>query len=366
MLPLRSRWCLMLLALLPMLAQAVAAPDATLDEIDRLLLIQRTQPDAAKFERARALAEQASVAFPDDARAWLALAWVRLIDHRFTAALAATQTALAQQPDHPRALILQSDALVELGRYPAAEQVTQRLLDIAPGIPAWVRAAHLRFLFNDPAGAVELMSMAAHAGAGGTEEAAWVWLDLARLHLDTGDLSAAAAAIANAQLAYPGLPAIVSAQARLLHAKGEDREALARCDEALAGFVNAEDALLAWQLARKLNAAGAIKHHAALLEAIDKLDTGGRSRRALALYHAANGNASRALQLAREELAARPDIYSEATLARVLDITGNSRQARRHALAALALKTPDPQLQADMGAILDKQRNAPANPVAAR
>jgi Flp pilus assembly protein TadD len=58
------------------------------------------------------------------------------------------------------------------------------------------------------------------------------------------------------------------------------------------------------------------------------------------------------LELARQELAARPDIYSHATLARALAGAGDRAQAQAHARQALALNTPDAQLQAEMAAIL--------------
>lgn len=331
----------------PVLAESSDA----LTAIESLILAQRTRPDAAQFARAASVVGQAVKNAPGNAQAWVLLTWVHMIEHRFNDALVAAQRAKNLAPDHPRMLALMSDALVELGRYDEAASVTQHLVDAAPGIPAWTRAAHLRFLLNDRDGAIEIMSMAARAGSPRGEASAWVWLDLARLYLDAGNLQAATEAVAAAERTAPGLAATRSTEARLKLAQGDTRAALALNRQALALQPSVEAALAAWQLARQLKEAGLKKHLAALLEGFAKLDRA-RSRRALAEYFSDSGQQKAALECAREEHAARPDIYSEATLARVLQRADDVPEAQRHAQAALALNTPDPQLQADMRAIL--------------
>lgn len=193
--------------------------------------------------------------------------------------------------------------------------------------------------------------MAARAGAARGEPSAWVWLDLARLQLDAGNAAAAAAAIAAAERAQPGLPAARSMQARLQLSSGNAREALALYREALTKMPSAEDALSAWRIARQLQDKGLEKHLGALLEGFAKLDLA-RSRRALAEYLAERGRLDTALSYARGEYADRPDLYSAATLARVLHRAGHTTEARRYAKIALALNTPDPLL-ADVRAVLN-------------
>jgi tetratricopeptide (TPR) repeat protein len=137
---------LLLLVLAPL--PALAEPKDSLPAIESQLLAQRTRPDAAQFARAAGVVELAVKDAPGNVQAWVLLAWVRMIEHRFNDALAAAQRAERLAPDHPRLLALKSDALVELGRYDEAVSVTQHLVDVAPGIPAWTRAAHLRFLLD--------------------------------------------------------------------------------------------------------------------------------------------------------------------------------------------------------------------------
>lgn len=344
----------------PDVAKLAPAAGGALDEAESLLQAQRTRPDAARFERARRIAAAEVERLPDDPRAWRTLAWARMLEHRFAEARDAAQTAARLAPADARALALLSDALVELGRYAEAVAVTDRLAEIEPGIPAWVRAAHLRFLFGDLAGAIDLMAMAARAGAPRGEASAWTWLDLARLNLHAGKPAAAGEAIAMAARADPGSPALLSARASLKLAQGDAHAALDLYRQALAARPSAEDALAAWQLARQLGLAGVAKHQAALLEGLARLDSAPQSRRSLAEYFSASGRNGRALELARQEFDARPDIYSHATLARVLAGIGEQAEAQRQAHLALALNTPDRQLRADMQAILDAPDRPPS------
>lgn len=345
------RWAALVCACAIIASSALAGEDP-LGEAEALLFAQRTRPDAAQFERAKEIVTAQVERAPGEARGWRLFAWVRMIEHRFGEALDAAQTADRLAPHDPRTLALMSDALVELGRYDEAVTVTQQLADTAPGIPAWIRAAHLRFLLGDLDGAVDLMSMAARAGRPRGEASAWVWLDLARLRLQAGDRAGAAQATAAAQAAFSGVPGLLAAQARLSAAEGDRKGALDLYRKSLAAQANAEDALAAWRLARQIGEAGATKHFAALLDALARLDQAGLSRRTLAEYQLESERTGQALDLAREELAVRPDVYSHAVLARVLQSAGRPAEAREHAQRALAYGTADRELQAGMAAIL--------------
>jgi tetratricopeptide (TPR) repeat protein len=226
--------------LLACIIPTAQAGEDPLGEAEALLLAQRTRPDAAQFERAKALAAAEVKRAPSEARAWTTLAWVRMIEHRFPEALDAAKTADHLAPDEPRTLALMCDALVELGRYDEAVTIAQRLADLDPGVPAWIRAGRLRFLHNDLDGAIELMARAARTGSARGEAAAWVWLELSRLYLHAGRVSDTAQTIAAAQQAYPGLPAILPAKARLLLAQGDPKAALDLYRQALAVQPSAE------------------------------------------------------------------------------------------------------------------------------
>lgn len=339
----------------------VAAADP-LDEAQALLHAQRERPDLAGFERAVALLDAALAARPTDARGWTLRAWAHMTEHRFAEALDAARMALAQDAEQPAALAVQTDALIELGRYPEAIASAQRLLDLDPGLPAWVRAARLRWLHGDPDGAVALLTQAAEAAGPRGEAVAWVRLELARLALDAGDLAAATAAVEAAGSALPTHPRLPGTRARLLDLAGDPAGALAAYQEALITAPNAEDALAAWRLARRLGDNGAARTLATLLDGLGRLDTGGRDARALAEFWCEAGDPIRAMALADAELARRPDVFSHATRARALAAAGRTDEARAEARRALALGTPDPALRRGLAALVG---DAPVGAVAA-
>ncbi|MDH6122542.1 tetratricopeptide (TPR) repeat protein [Kitasatospora sp. GAS204A] len=62
--------------------------------------------------------------------------------HEFAAARDAGQRATAMAPDRATGYLVLADAEIQLGDYPAATAATQRLLDLAPTVPGYTRAAY--------------------------------------------------------------------------------------------------------------------------------------------------------------------------------------------------------------------------------
>ncbi|KUL48745.1 hypothetical protein ADL22_09170 [Streptomyces sp. NRRL F-4489] len=62
--------------------------------------------------------------------------------HDFAAARKAGRRAIAMAPDRPTGYLVLADAEIQLGDYPAATAHTQRLLDLAPTVPGYTRAAY--------------------------------------------------------------------------------------------------------------------------------------------------------------------------------------------------------------------------------
>ncbi len=333
-----------------------AAPGAPASEVlyqaENLLLAQRANPDLAGFQRAKALVAETVSKSPEDARARTDLAWVLMTEHRFLEAYEATKIADLKAGAEVRNLALMCDALTELGRYEEAVSTAQRLVDLRPGVPAWIRVARMRFLHGDLEGAIDLLRQATSGDSGRGEASAWVWLELARYEMEAGAFEAAGRSIGAARAAFPGFAAILPMEARLRSAQGDAHGALTLYLRAVAERPSAEVALEAWRLAVKHGMPGVAKHQAALLEGLAKLPGARQSRRALAEYFTESGQTGKALQWANEELTQRPDIYSHATVAKAMAAAGRLDEAKREAAAAVILNTRDRQLQADMGAIL--------------
>jgi tetratricopeptide (TPR) repeat protein len=304
--------------------------------------------------RAEALVERALERAPQDPRAWNLKAWTEMAAHRFGAALGSAQQARRLGPPSAVNLGLLADALVELGRYPEAVQQTQELADRFPGLPAYSRAAHLRFLHGDLAGAISLMRQAVQAGRPRTEETAWGLAQLAELYVQDGRLALAEQAAQAALGTFPGSPQAKAQLARVREAQGRFEDALALYRETAEMQPSPEFVLAHWRLAQRLGRTAEAKRQSGLLKGLARLDyESGLYRRPLAEFFAVQlDGLEEAERLARLELESRPDIYSHDTLSWVLYRAGRLGPARRHAEAALKLGTPDVALQYRAGLVL--------------
>lgn len=318
---------------------------ATLQRLaETLLLRARVKPDAREADQADAWIQRALRLAPDQAKSWELRAWQEMNRHRFREALAALEQAEKIAPLSALSLGLQADALVELGRYDAALAATQTLLDRAPGLPAYSRAAHLRFLHGDTEGAIELMQSAVRAGRPRTEATAWALLQLSGLYLHAGQFAQAENAAALAEATYPGLAASAALWGRIRSAQGRFEEALAFYQQAAQAQINPEYTLARYELLQRLQRPLEAKRQAALLDAMARLDenNAGLNRRLFAAYFADRpGGAARAERLARLERLSRPDLYSEDALAWALYRQGKITDAARHMEQALKLGTQD-------------------------
>jgi len=338
-------------------ARQAAEPNdlTTIEQLAEALLARsRVSADPRDASRAEALTARALSLAPKDARAWNLKAWTEITAHRFGAALAAARKAQSLGAASAVNLGLQSDALTELGRYREALAATQAMLDRFPGLPAYSRAAHLRFLHGDLEGAVALMRQAARAGRPRSEQTAWVLAQLSELYLHQGKIELAEQSAQAALAIYPILPQGEAQLARVREAQGRFADALDLYRRAAQAQPRPEIVFPLWQLARRLALQAEAARQAELLKALARLDEKpGLSRRVLALFFAEQvAGVEVAERLARQDLDSRPDIYSHDTLGWVLYRAGKFAQARRHAQAALRLGTPDVTIKYHAGIIL--------------
>lgn len=362
--PWRALWCAVCWAGASALAQAApasaVAQSETVADLQRraetLLSRARTRPDARAANQAEAAIQRALNLDRRAAKSWELLAWSEMSRHRFREALTALDRAQALAPHSAIGLGLRADAQVELGRYPEALATVQALLDRFPGLPAYSRAAHLRFLHGDTEGAIALMQNAAQAGRPRSEEAAWVLLQLSDLQLQAGRVAAAEQAALTAAANFSPLAANHAQLGRVRIAQGRLEAAAESYEQAWRIQPNPEYAIALHDLAQRMNRPDEARRLARLIDALARLDeaNGGLNRRAFAFYFADQaGDAARALRLAQAEARARPDIYSEDALAWALYRVGKTGKAVRHMERALALGSRDAMLLAHGVAIFE-------------
>ena len=158
-------------------------------------LIQLGEDTGDPYEtvpEANALLAEAVAAEPDHVYGRALQASVLNVLHQFEAARDVSRDLLEDQPyfAYPYSTLI--DALVELGEYEEAVEVSDRLQSLKPGLPAYSRASYIRELHGDTDGAIEAMTLAANAGVGGRPERAWALYQLGNLYLGDARVDTAA------------------------------------------------------------------------------------------------------------------------------------------------------------------------------
>ena len=173
----------------------------------------------------RALRRALAVA-PRNADALTGLGALALTRHRFAEALALGRRALRVAPSNSQAYGVVGDALLETGRYRDAFAAFDRMAAIKPTLGAYARVAYARELVGNRQGAFAAMRLAFDA-AGDPQSAAWVRLQLGKLHASRGELRAAERDYRAALALWPRFADALDAIADIRAATGRPETAIA-------------------------------------------------------------------------------------------------------------------------------------------
>ncbi|HEX4946644.1 MAG TPA: tetratricopeptide repeat protein [Blastocatellia bacterium] len=244
---------------------------------------------------------------------------------------------------------LLGDVLMEQGKLKEAIAAYQEMMNQKPNLQAYSRAAHVRWLQGDVAGAAKLALMAAQAGSPQDREStAWAFTRLALYHWQLGNTEKAQQALTAAlNLQKDYAPALL-VQGRLLLAEEKFGAAIAPLQQAVALNPLPE---YQWALAEALRGAGRTDE---AVKVETELTTKGAQDdpRTLSLFLATRNEASEhALRLAQTELAARADVFTYDALAWALRAVGKTTEAQDAMKKALAEGTQDARLFYHAGVI---------------
>jgi hypothetical protein len=187
---------------------------------DAYLSRARESGDPGFYSRAERAFDAALRREPDDLGGLIGTGTLAGLRHDFAEQLRIGRRAVAQAPELARPYTVVADAQIELGRYDAAAETIQRLVDRKPGLASYARVSYFRELSGDQAGAVEAMRLAASAG-GTPENVAYVQALLGDLELARGWVAAARAAYTAALRSLPAYPAGLVGLARVDAAGGD-------------------------------------------------------------------------------------------------------------------------------------------------
>ena len=195
-------------------------PQALVRVGEALVRRARSRSEPSLYRRVETCARTALRAAPTHEGALALLALVQLDAHDFVGAERTARKLLSGSPDNARAFGLLSDAQLEQGKLSAAIESAQKAVDLKPDLPSYARAAHLRFLQGDAAGAKQIYAAAIRVGlrAVDPEPLAWVTVEAARVFLAEGDLQGAEAGFDQA-LAYVPSYSPALAGKRQIHAR---------------------------------------------------------------------------------------------------------------------------------------------------
>ena len=271
-----------------------------------------------------------------------AQAWILLGKHEFAKAAAIASALNERAADDVMVYGFLSDAHTEMGNYAEAEKATQWMLNLKPGnIPALTRAAHLRELFGDAEGAIELFQMAHQQLAQSeTENKAWVLVQLSHLCLIQGKTDDAERMANQALQSFPDyhyalgqLAKVRRAQGRYAEAATLERKRYAAAPHPENQFVLAQALELAGQRAEAKTAFADFERSARA-----EMNGADNANHELIFYYADHaGQPLQALKVAQLEFARRQDVHTRHAYAWALHKAGKHAEARKQMDQALSV-----------------------------
>ena len=304
----------------------------------------RETGDPAYYTRSAGVLARSLALEPDDLTAVGGLGSLALSRHRFRDALALGRRALRISPSTARGYGVVGDALLELGRYPAAFAAFDTMTRLKPSLSAYARVSYARELLGDQAGAVAAMKLAVGAASDAPEAAAWTHVQLGKLYWTHGRVDAAGGGYRRALRLFPGYVYAFDGLAQVEWARGHRSRAIALERRAVDAIPLPQ---FAGALGDMLAASGrqaAARRQYATVAGIERLlaATGARTDLEAAQFDVDHGVRPRAtLALARRARQARPSIDGDDVLAWALARNGRCGEALVHSRRALRLGTED-------------------------
>ena len=273
--------------------------------------------------------------------AWLLRGHVMQTRHRFAEAEDLGRRLVAVR-GAPADFALLGDALYDRGRINEAARAYQQMMDLKPSLDSYTRAANIRWIKGDLAGAIELQTLAVRSG--GPRDAgslAWSLVRLAHFVWQDGNGSHADALAGRALALVPDFQPALLLQGRILLSSGAALAALAPLARA-AELLPEPESL--WVYAEALRAAGRADEATAVETRLIR-EGAAEDPRTVAVFLATHGrNPELALQLATGEFNDRADVMTHAACGLVLAGAGRIEEAATHGRASLSEGTVDARL----------------------
>jgi tetratricopeptide (TPR) repeat protein len=315
----------------------------------------RETNDGSWLERATSLIDRVLTKSADNYEALRLRIEVAMSHHRFPRVIEYAETLAARNPSDAGVFGLLGDALMEQGRYDEAGAAYGRMFDLGPNLFSYNRLGYHRFVTGKPAEAIQWMSQAVDAGAGGEpEHLAWCLVEYADMLFKTGKTEDAIAAYSQSLKAFPKYHRARAALGMAKAAVGNTAEAIRLLTEAQNTVPYPEYAAALADLYRLTGNVTEAERQSKRVDAMIKIARAGgeKANRVVAIIYVSEGrNLSEALELAKAEFEVRNDVYSFDALAWSLYKNGKLAEAQQASEKALQLNTPEPAFWYRAGAI---------------
>jgi tetratricopeptide (TPR) repeat protein len=313
----------------------------------------RITADPTYYTRADQALARATRLAPDDSVMFTARATLAAARHEFTEARVAADQALAINPYSAQATAIRSDALTELGRYPAAAKAAARADDLDPGPSTFARLSYQRELHGDLTGAVSLMRRSLEAAGSSAPSYAFAAFHLGELSRAQGHPATAARWYHAALDADPTYMPALAGKARLAVAHGDLATAEKDYLRVVQRLPLPEYVVELGELYQATGKPELARQQYAVALATDRLfkANGVAIDLEIAIFQADHGSATNALSSARAEWSRRHSILSADALGWSLHAVGRDREALAYARFATRLGTRDARLVFHRGVI---------------
>jgi len=279
---------------------------------------------------------------------------LQLTYHRFAEALVTAHRAQTIRDDDHDVWGQITDALVELGDYPAAVKSAQRMVDLRPDSSSYARISYLRALHGDTYGAIQAMNAAVKAADPNDREGmAWCRVQLGNELMNAEKVDAAERQFDDAIRIFPDHRLALQAKARARIAAGDLQGAVEIYQHDQARTASADSAQQLGELYKLLGREDLAKQSLEKFETLEKENAAlERSWRHMLNYWLDNDkNLQESLSLARREYEVRKDIFTCDSLAWALFKNGEMSEAKQIINEALRTGSRDARINYHAGLI---------------
>ena len=277
---------------------------------------------------------------------------LQLTEHRFAEALETARQAQQIRSDDHQVWGQITDALVELGDYPAAVKAAQTMVDLRPDSSSYARVSYLRSLHGDIDGAIQAMVLALKAAnPKDPKGVAWYRVQLGNELMNAGKMKNGEREFDEVLLTLPDYELALEGKARARSAAG-DLQGAEAVYQHLKDSADAAQAL--GDLYKRLGKQDAAEAEYRKFEILERVNVASENswRHMINFWLDHDRNLSEALTLATREYHARKDIFTCDSLAWAFFKNGRLKEAQQMINEALRTGTKDERIRNHASIIL--------------